>query len=57
MLFDFATFALSNSSNAEKKMGVPVTTPYLVFHTPHSRHINKKGSEKLPKWLEKESIH
>ena len=38
---------------ALKKLGV--TTPYLVFHVPHSRHNNKKDSEKLLQWLEKES--
>ena len=40
---------------ALKKLGVTVTTPYLVFHVPHSRHNNKKDSEKLLQWLEKES--
>lgn len=38
-----------------KKLGVTVTTPYLVFHAPHSRHSNKKCSEKLLQWLEKEN--
>ena len=47
--------SLLAAHQALKKLGVTVTTPYLVFHVPHSRHNNKKDSEKLLQWLEKEN--
>ena len=47
--------SLLAAHQALKKLGVTVTTPYLVFHAPHRRHSNKNGSEKLLQWLEKES--